>query len=284
MTQPVRTISRTQIQNRTKAIQPYQKARKTRKVGTRPRYPLGLELELRRTLKLLFAPVREVTKSPEFKQALDTLLKRYQLAVRDGLDDDMDFVLSSLQAEWDAIAAFDLRRRLNRFATRIEDWNGIETARVLKGIGTVAFDLTTESLTIQREAFVSRSVRLIRGITEDQRKRISDAVLSGVQSGAGVDSIAGSINDAVDIGETRSALIARDQVSSYNAALTEERMLENGVTKFMWSTSKDERVRASHAELEGQVFEWAQPPVVDGEEAIPGSQISCRCVSVPVID
>lgn len=253
-------------------------------MGARPRYPLGLELELRRTLKLLFAPVRRVTKSPEFKQSLETLLKRYQLAVRDGLDDDMDFVLSSLQAEWDSIAAFDLKRRLTRFANRIETWNGIEVARSLKSIGDVAFDLTTESLTIQREAFVARGTRLIRSITEDQRKRISDAVLGGVQSGAGIDSIAESINAAVDIGETRSALIARDQVSSYNAALTEERMLENGVTKFMWSTSKDERVRASHAELEGEVFDWAQPPIVDGEEAVPGSQIACRCVSLPVIE
>ncbi len=57
-----------------------------------------------------------------------------------------------------------------------------------------------------------------------------------------------------------------------------------GITQYTWSTSKDERVRPSHAELEGEQFSYDDPPEVDGEPANPGEPILCRCVPLPVLD
>ncbi|STP06298.1 phage Mu protein gp30-like protein [Haemophilus parainfluenzae] len=81
--------------------------------------------------------------------------------------------------------------------------------------------------------------------------------------------------------ESRAMLIARDQSSKLNAALTRARHEEVGVKKYMWSTSGDERVRASHAEKDGQIFEYANPPADTGH---PGHDVNCRCVQIPVLD
>jgi SPP1 gp7 family putative phage head morphogenesis protein len=68
--------------------------------------------------------------------------------------------------------------------------------------------------------------------------------------------------------------------SSFN----EVRQTNAGITHYIWSTSHDERVRASHARLNGETFSWKDPPEVDGERANPGEPVNCRCVAIPVID
>lgn len=52
-------------------------------------------------------------------------------------------------------------------------------------------------------------------------------------------------------------------------------VLEEGkkTGRYIWRTSKDDRVRASHKPRDGQVFEWSNPPP-DGH---PGEAFGCRC-------
>jgi SPP1 gp7 family putative phage head morphogenesis protein len=69
-----------------------------------------------------------------------------------------------------------------------------------------------------------------------------------------------------------------------NSAFNQERQQQVGIERFEWSTSQDERVRESHAELDGKTFSWNDLPVVDDEEASPGTPICCRCVAIPVVD
>jgi len=46
----------------------------------------------------------------------------------------------------------------------------------------------------------------------------------------------------------------------------------------------DERVRDSHADMEGQVCRFDDPPIVDGEPANPGEPVQCRCYSDPYFE
>jgi len=80
--------------------------------------------------------------------------------------------------------------------------------------------------------------------------------------------------------DRRAMLIARDQISKHNGALTRARMQGAGIARYQWSSSKDERVRTSHSTLEGRVFSWDRPPPVGH----PGEDIQCRCVALPVFD
>ena len=79
-------------------------------------------------------------------------------------------------------------------------------------------------------------------------------------------------------------LIARDQTLRLNAELTRERQTAVGIEKFIWSTSGDERVRESHADLDGKTFSWDDLPTVDDEDDVmPGANYQCRCAALAVV-
>jgi SPP1 gp7 family putative phage head morphogenesis protein len=87
-----------------------------------------------------------------------------------------------------------------------------------------------------------------------------------------------------EVAGSHAELIARDQTLKLNGALNELRQTNAGVSQYVWSTSKDERVRPEHAELEGTTQSWDDPPLINGEALNPGEDFQCRCVAIPVID
>ena len=105
-------------------------------------------------------------------------------------------------------------------------------------------------------------------------------ILDDVENiGLRVEDLAELIGERVDVSLSRATLIARDQTLKLNGALNALRQTEAGVESYTWSTSRDERVRESHAELEGETFSWDDAP----EPGHPGEDIQCRCVAIPVI-
>lgn len=50
-------------------------------------------------------------------------------------------------------------------------------------------------------------------------------------------------------------------------------------THYIWRTRRDGKVRSSHAEREGQVFSWDDPP----EGGHPGEDYGCRCTAEPYL-
>lgn len=56
-----------------------------------------------------------------------------------------------------------------------------------------------------------------------------------------------------------------------------------GVKEFKWVTAHDERVRPSHAKINGNIYSWDNLPTVDGVKTSPGQPINCRCIAIPVI-
>jgi SPP1 gp7 family putative phage head morphogenesis protein len=75
-------------------------------------------------------------------------------------------------------------------------------------------------------------------------------------------------------------VLARQGTAQLATKITHERARAAGHDAFEWSTAGDTRVRATHAALDGQVFEWAHPPPV----GLPGDEPGCRCRALPVVD
>ncbi len=73
--------------------------------------------------------------------------------------------------------------------------------------------------------------------------------------------------------------ITRDQTSKAIGQLTQARHRQLDIEEYDWLTSQDERVRPSHAALNGTRQRWDRPPSVGH----PGADIQCRCVAIPVI-
>jgi SPP1 gp7 family putative phage head morphogenesis protein len=104
--------------------------------------------------------------------------------------------------------------------------------------------------------------------------------------GARVEEIAQRIAETTDATASRARLIARDQTLKLNAEITEARHRAAGVTEYVWRSSRDERTRERHKELDGTRHRYSDPPVIDertGRRGNPGDDYQCRCTADPVI-
>jgi len=127
------------------------------------------------------------------------------------------------------------------------------------------------------ERFVDSNVGLIKKLSDEQAGHIESAILRAVQDAKPYTELAGELQDRFGIGERRAVLIARDQIGKFYGQTNAARHRELGISKFIWRTANDERVRDEHEALEGQVFSYDDPP----SEGLPGEPIQCRCYADP---
>lgn len=170
--------------------------------------------------------------------------------------------------------------------------NRAELSRVL------GIDLTRDpSFREYIDQFLRDNVSLIESIARDQLTRVSE-VVARAGAGARVEDVARSIQETFGVSKARAALIANDQVLKANADLTQLRQQRVGVESYIWTSSKDERVRgrpggkwarsqANHWVLDGTRQLWVRPPVtnpVTGAQNHPGKDFRCRCIAFPLVD
>lgn len=168
------------------------------------------------------------------------------------------------------------------FAGRLGSWNTREMGSVL------GLDLNHEPPAVRRvlERFRKENVALITSIAERLHADVRDVVRDAQVRGARVETLAGEIAERYGVSDSRAELIARDQTLKANAELTRVRHEAAGIERYAWSTSRDERVRPMHQDLEGTIHAWDDPPVTNerGDRNHPGQDVSCRCVAIPVLD
>jgi len=82
----------------------------------------------------------------------------------------------------------------------------------------------------------------------------------------------------------RAAGLTQETVSGFARQgvdlIQQERQQALGAETYIWRTSQDSRVRASHRALDGTIQRWDTPPIVDektGRRAHPGEDFQCRC-------
>lgn len=74
---------------------------------------------------------------------------------------------------------------------------------------------------------------------------------------------------------------AQDQLGNAYSFFTQERQISAGIPGFIWSTSRDNRVRDSHVEANGKFALWSTGLLIDGVYTFPGRPYRCRCVAIP---
>lgn len=126
--------------------------------------------------------------------------------------------------------------------------------------------------------------KLITSIPDRQVPSLESGILAAVQRGTRVEELSSFIDDRFKAMEANATTIARTETGKVYADLTEYRSRELGVEKYTWATVGDDRVRPSHAAMDGVELRWDDPPTVDGELVHPGQAINCRCVALPVIE
>lgn len=126
-------------------------------------------------------------------------------------------------------------------------------------------------------SFAETNAQLITGLGQRMAEDIADVVQEGVASGSRWETIAGKLAHAGQVTESRAALIARDQVGKLFGDINKQRQTNLGVTRYVWRTVRDNRVREEHEALDGDSISWDSPPT-DGH---PGEAVNCRCYADP---
>ena len=156
--------------------------------------------------------------------------------------------------------------------------------------------LDTKQIEDVRELAILENVQLIKSIPQEYFSKVADAIsrnFRGIPQD-GAKSLAGRLQDIGNITNRRAVFIARDQTSKVNSELTHARHQSAGVNKYIWRTSKDNRVvgnpsgkypkatrgHGNHFKREGDVFYYDRPPA-DGP---PGQAFNCRCKATAIID
>ncbi|MGO4672974.1 phage minor head protein [Bosea sp. 2YAB26] len=193
----------------------------------------------------------------------------------------IDGALEGAKSEYRRAFETEEDRHSRRFNEAMRSAIGIDLGQVIVG----------EGIQNTIEAALQRNVSLIRGLTGDVAKRIEARLLGALTKGLANREIEKILSDEFGIARRRAKLIARDQAASFNGDLNRIRQQAMGVTEYVWSTSRDERVRGnpdgrypnarpSHWDREGKTFRWSDPPS-DGH---PGQPINCRCTARAVIE
>lgn len=121
----------------------------------------------------------------------------------------------------------------------------------------------------------------------DLRRRVERIIADPLNQGRSVADIAKLLEEQAGYSTSRAVLTARDQTLKLYGQIQQERQQNAGVTRYIWTTSLDERVRPDHADLDGTIQRWDDPPIVDqrtGRRGHPGFDFQCRCSAVAVID
>ena len=172
----------------------------------------------------------------------------------------------------------------NGFVGRGDAQNHAEVSTNLKnqtGIDLSAYLRNSPNIAERVNALTAGNIQLIKSIRSQYLDKVQNTVMQAMVRGSLNKDLAAQVKDLGKTTEKRAMFIARDQSSKLNAALTQARHEEVGIKKYMWSASLDERVRESHAEKDGQIFEYSNPPADTGH---PGHDFNCRCVQIPVFD
>lgn len=156
------------------------------------------------------------------------------------------------------------------FYKSVENAIGINLQSVIQG----------EGLEDVLKLTARENVNLITSIPAEFLSKVETIVFVGTTQGSEAGSIIEQLRDLGDITKNRAKLIARDQTSKLNAALSQQRQQNLGVTEYIWITAKDGRVRESHQSKNGKKFRWDNPPKDTGH---PGTDIQCRCIAQPII-
>lgn len=128
------------------------------------------------------------------------------------------------------------------------------------------------------ELFVAARGYLVLKAIEEAQKTVTEA-----RSEAELSELMLLLEDKV---ARRTTLVADQLASRVVAEVRQAVAVAAGAEEYRWVTMRDSRVRHDHSILDGRVFRFDSPPIVDtatGRRANPGEDYNCRCFAVPIL-
>lgn len=279
-------------------------------VAPKPQYPRAIEKKFYWLIKDMLNAVED---------ELHEQLEQDAVAIRIDADgsnaDGVDDWLRNIAAYKGVVNRVFKKELVGRFLDKIQgDLIGFNKRQVsgkyqeVAGVDLLAYSEDIQGIT---RLHTESSLSMIEDIGDDIKKKIEKQVHRGMREGLTQKDLAKRISRNLKGKEgifasakNRAKLIARNEVSNFNATLTKARQETLGIKFYEWLSILDDRVRdegkgpskTNHKAMNRKIYPWGSVPVtieVDGKKykfqpapkgifgdlMYPGSEINCRCTA-----
>jgi SPP1 gp7 family putative phage head morphogenesis protein len=193
-----------------------------------------------------------------------------------------------------------MNKALDDYSKALGPWAEVVTGRILQSVSNNnerAWTQATKAIGKELRTFLTQTpigavarqlqaeqVELIKSLPLEAGLRAQSIAQEASIGSKRADVAAQEIARTGKVTESRATLIARTEIAKANAVMTQARAQGAGITHYVWRTAEDGDVRASHAMMNGKIFRFDDPPMVEGEGRHgPGEIYNCRCFAEPVI-
>lgn len=244
-------------------------------------YPMALEREYARELKWYVREVYAIVYEYLDYMIDEALANDIQLDARQ--DNWISNITDKIKEAIDS--RLPIRQKVSSMFDKVKSFARRQQEKIYRSIfGGEPARGNNRPYEMMKTIWVSQNLTLVESIDRQTLESIHYAlgqnIIRTVDKEMLISELKESIRHAAHVSENRAALIAADQVGKLNSQLAQYEQFNQGVESYIWTTRKDNRVRPLHAEREGKMFRWSDPPA-DGH---PGWPIRCRCVARPVYD
>ena len=262
------------------------------------KYPKGIELSYKVYLRNFVRKELDYLLSVVKRDLPALCVEAKRERNQDSWSDETDNLMSGLEVHFDMSNNPSLIGFIKKVGARTISWNDKEWKTVLYGALNVKNVFYNDNYKVSYlKSFITENVSLISKLNQEALSDTRRIIESGIRSSDRWETIADDLEEKLgDKMDSRSELIARDQVSKFNGDLTETRQTQAGVEWYTWRTMEDDRVRDDHASLDGMLCKWEDDSVYsdDGGETwkdrtedmfkgAPGEDFQCRCYPEPYL-
>lgn len=252
----------------------------------RPKYPRNFERDYYRVLR---AVVRRL------KSATNNNMPMLSYSLRS--DDENTITDDVIQAILDELLqTMTLEEALQELEMILAGVSSVVDANIISAFAeTVSVDVFLQEPALMRSVkaeWLAQQKRYTKGLVNDYLEKLQNVLSRAVQRGTPMAEVEDEIQHLFGVTDNAAKFIARNGVSDLNGILTKRRQMDCGISVYQWSSSHDNRVRKSHAEMDGKYFYWNSDKVgeINGVKVYPspkyhpGMDVNCRCVAIPIID
>lgn len=168
--------------------------------------------------------------------------------------------------------------------------------QVLSKLGQASIAISFNLLNDKALKFLEdKKIKFAIKVADTTHKAIINELSEGFEKGESIQELSNRIKNMPEFDMKRATVVARTEIISSSNAGTLEGYRESGVVIGKeWSSTKDERTRDHHKEVEGQRVELDDPFIVDGDllmypgdnsfDAKASNVIQCRCSLLPILE
>jgi SPP1 gp7 family putative phage head morphogenesis protein len=176
-----------------------------------------------------------------------------------------------------------LTPELRRWALRVETVHRDKWVRSVLSATDVDLSTVLSPFDVNEtlDASLNWNVSLIRDVSDELRRKVSNSVFAGFQRRAPAREIAKEITEATGMARSRARRIAADQTVKLGSRLNQARQEQAGLTSFKWRHSGKVHPRSWHKARDGNVYPWRGNSIPADD--MPGVPPFCGCVAQGVI-